>query len=143
LATGYFKARQAEKLSLLLATERSAGQCCVVLIHHPPQANATHRHKRLLGAKRFRNVIAKSGADLILHGHTHLATTAFINGPVKKVPVICVPAAYQWPGHRKPPSGLNMFSISKDGTNWKIALERHGLASTSPSSFELLETVML
>ena len=143
LATGYFKARQAGKLLNLLTEERHAGQCCVVLIHHPPQANATQRHKRLLGSKRFRNVIAKAGADLILHGHTHLATTAYIDGPNKKVPVICVPAAFQWPGHRKPPAGINIFAISRDKEEWQINLERHGISEQFPSQFKLLESIDL
>jgi 3',5'-cyclic AMP phosphodiesterase CpdA len=142
LATGYFKSKQAKKLLELLNEERRAGQCCVVLIHHPPQKNATHRHKRLLGSKRFRVVIAQAGADLILHGHTHLATTAFIEGPDKKVPVICVPAAFQWPGHHKPPAGINLFEINRKNDNWRITLERHGLSEQSPTQFQLLESTV-
>ena len=147
LATGYFKKGQAERLGKILETERADGQCCVILIHHPPQANATQRHKRLLGSRRFRNVIAKHGADLILHGHTHLATTAYINGPDKQVPVICVPAAYQWPGHRKPPAGINLFLISNTKGHWHITLERHGLEQDLPenniSEFRCLESSIL
>ena len=149
LATGYFKKGQAERLGKILETERAAGQCCIILIHHPPHANATQRHKRLLGSKRFRTVIAKYGADLILHGHTHLATTTHINNPDKKVPVVCVPAAYQWPGHSKPPAGINLFLISKTGSQWQITLERHGISADQNLSanniieFKCLETTVL
>ena len=147
LATGYFKKDQAERLERILETERADGQCRIILIHHPPHANATQRHKRLLGSKRFCNVIAKHGADLVLHGHTHLATTAYINGPDKQVPVICVPAAYQWPGHRKPPAGINLFLISNAKGHWHITLERHGLDHGLPenniSEFRCLESSIL
>ena len=128
LATGYFKKGQAGRLAKLLADEGEAGQCRIVLIHHAPFPGATDRHKRLLGLKNFLEAIGASGAELILHGHTHLATTANIDGRDGPVPVVGVPAAYQWTGHRKPPAGLNLFEIEKNNQQWRITLERHGLS---------------
>ncbi len=138
LATGYFKKHQAKKLEALLKTERAAGQCCVVLIHHPPHKDATARYKRLINSERFRKVIASAGAELILHGHTHLDTLAYLEGPDKKVPVVCVPAAYQWAGGRKPAAGVNLIRISKKLDEWSIDLERHGLEGISEITFHCL-----
>lgn len=137
LATGYFKEKQAATLKNILLQERENGQCCVILIHHPPGIKATSRPKRLIGANRFREAIKEAGADLILHGHTHLDTLSYIDGPDKSVPVVCVPAAYQWAGHHKPPSGLNILNILRSKENWQIELERHGLSENNPKQFEL------
>jgi len=136
LATGYFKKKQAEGLQKLLREERRQNQCCIVLIHHAPQKDATSRYKRLLGATRFRDVIAQEGADLVLHGHTHLDTLTYIDASSAQVPVVCVPAAYQWAGYRKPPAGLNLFKITRKQQDWSIALERHGLEPSAGQDFQ-------
>ena len=125
LATGYFRKDQAKRLAEVLRTEHAAGQVTVVLIHHAPFPRATARHKRLIGLSNFTRVIAEHGADLVLHGHTHLATEAWLEGPEKKVPVICVPAAYQWPGYRKPPAGINLFTIEGSHRKAQITLQRY------------------
>ncbi len=137
LATGYFKKDQGEKLARLLEEEGAAGQCRVVLIHHAAFQDATPRHKRLIGLKNLLRAIRLSGAELILHGHTHLATLESIEGRDGPVPVICVPAAYQWPGHRKPPAGLNLFEIENRAGQWQITMERHSLTHNGRQDFEL------
>lgn len=137
LATGYFKKDQGEKLAHLLKEEGAAGQCRIVLIHHAAFRDATPRHKRLIGLKNLMRAVRLSGAELILHGHTHLATLESIEGHNGPVPVICVPAAYQWAGHKKPPAGLNLFEIEKSDGNWQITMERHSLTHNGEQSFRL------
>ena len=131
LATGYFKTKQANQLRKILIEERAAKQCCIVLIHHTPIEGGTSRYKRLLGADGFRKVIEEHGADLVLHGHTHLDTLSHIKSRDGQVPVVGVPAAYQWPGHLKPPAGLNLFSITSSDGNWSITLQRHGYSEAA------------
>lgn len=128
LATGYFKQPQGERLRAMLASEREAGRFRVLLIHHAPFPGATARHKRLLGMRYFLDAVAAEGAELVLHGHTHLDTLTWINGRQTRVPVVCVPAAYQWPGHRKPPAAINLLTIGGKPENWSLTLERHALA---------------
>ena len=98
----------------------------VVMIHHPPCRNATHWHKRLIGASRFRKVIHDHGAELILHGHTHLATKKSLPGQDKPVPVICVPSASQGPGSHKPAARYNLFEISGKADAWHCSLIERG-----------------
>lgn len=138
LATGYFSKAQARSLSEMLEEEAAKDRCRVVLIHHPPAKNATLRHKRLIRSARFRDAIRSSGAELVLHGHTHLATLDYIEGPNQPVPVVCVPAAYQWAGANKPPAGLNVINIAKSNSGWALELERHGLDPEENSQFRLL-----
>ncbi len=126
LATGYFRSGQAKRLAELLAAERAAGQCRVVLIHHPPFEGATGLHKRLVGAGRFRNAIAAEGAELVLHGHTHVESIETIAGRSQPVPVIGVPSASQGFSGRHAPGRYNWFEISRVKAGWSIRLTQFG-----------------
>jgi len=126
-ATGRFSARQAEALAEILAEEGRQGRCRVVLIHHPPFRGATAFHKRLIGARRFRGVVARYGAELVLHGHTHLDTVRAIPGPNGTVPVVGVPAAGEAPGGHRPAARYNMFNIAQGPKGWSIAMQEYGV----------------
>ncbi|MEO0636910.1 MAG: metallophosphoesterase, partial [Pseudomonadota bacterium] len=143
-ATGLASNAQLARLEVLLEELGEAGLCRVVLIHHPPMAKATHRHKRLIGAGRFRRVLQKAGAELVLYGHTHLDTVAAMAGPSAPIPCICVPAAAQLPGHKRPPAAFNRLDIRRTGDAWTIDLMRIGLKAdatpVAPFSFSTLHT---
>lgn len=129
MATGYFRQHQASQLADILDQTRHDGLFRVVIIHHPPAPKATHWHKRLIGASLFRRVIQNHGAELILHGHTHLATRTTIKGPNHDVPVICVPSASQAPGGHKPSSAYNIFEISGEPENWRCNMTQRGFST--------------
>ena len=133
MATGAFTNYQARRLERLLTEAKSAGLFCVVMIHHPPFAGATRVHKRLVGAARFRAVVKKCGANLILHGHTHIISRQLIDGLDHQVPVIGVPAASQKPlisnnnaKQSKTPGRYNLFLISGTAGNWNCEMEEYG-----------------
>ncbi|PIO99358.1 metallophosphoesterase family protein [Pleomorphomonas carboxyditropha] len=129
MATGSFSEEQEERLSAALDTLGRAGLCRVVLIHHPPVKGATAWHKRLSGASRFRKAIARHGAELILHGHTHQPTRLSVAGPKGDVPVIGVSAATQRPDGSHPAAGFNLFDIEKIDPGFRI---RHRLMQVTP-----------
>lgn len=123
-ATGYFREEQADRLRKILQQTRDI--CRVVMIHHPPISGATKWHKRLIGTELFQQVISEEGAELILHGHTHLATRNTISGPAKTVPVICVPAAGNGLGDHRPAGRYNLFEIEKRADHWHIDWKAFG-----------------
>ncbi|MEN0087469.1 MAG: metallophosphoesterase [Pseudomonadota bacterium] len=134
-ATGTASSAQLERLEATLKALGEQDVCRVVLLHHPPFPKATHRHKRMIGAARFRKVIAKAGAELILHGHTHLDTIESIAGRHSDVPCLCVPAAAHLPGHKRPPAAFNRLDIERSASGWAIDLARIGLpADTAPQA---------
>lgn len=137
MATGYFLRAQARRLANILDRCKEEGLFRVVMIHHPPRRNATHWHKRLIGARRFRRIIKQHGAELILHGHTHLDTKETIPGPEGAIPVICVPSASQAPGGKRPASRYNLFEISREPNQWQCHLIERGYASASKPVAEL------
>ncbi len=133
-ATGVFDGTQADRTAEHLAAASADGKFRVVMIHHPPFRNATAMHKRLIGDTRFRAMIAESGAELILHGHTHLASLNWIEGPGHAVPVVGVPSASHAPPAlnskaRRPGARYNLFSISGEPGNWRCALDEYGFAN--------------
>jgi 3',5'-cyclic AMP phosphodiesterase CpdA len=133
-ATGVASDRQMEELERILKRLGAAGFCRVVLIHHPPHAKATHRHKRFIGSQRFRNAVARSGAELVLHGHTHLETIEHIVGLQGPVPVVCVPATGNMPGLKKPPGRYNLFEVTKKASHWDISMTARGINQTARKS---------
>jgi 3',5'-cyclic AMP phosphodiesterase CpdA len=122
LATGHVSVQQATLLGERLHALGREGLFRVVLIHHPPIRNSTDWHKRLIGGSRVRHAIRCFGAELVLHGHTHLATRMEVEGPNGPVPVIGVPSASQEPGGDKPGSGFNMFEIERTNAGWHLRM---------------------
>ena len=93
MASGRFSANQAARLARILKLLGDGGYFRVVLIHHPPDKESCAPAARALGRKRFREVIAEHGAELILHGHTHKSSMHAVPGPKGEVPVVGVAAA--------------------------------------------------
>ncbi|WP_062203825.1 metallophosphoesterase [Aureimonas sp. AU12] len=127
-ATGTFKRGQALATARLLSEAKAKGLFRVVMIHHPPIAGAAAWSKRLIGKQFFSKVIHDVGADLVLHGHTHLDTLYWLNGPDgTKVPVVGVPSASQNAGGDKPASRYNIFEIEGGPGAWSLTQRERGL----------------
>ena len=130
-AGGYFGRRQARATADLLKKAGEQGLFRVVLIHHPPIHGATPSHKRMMGIRRFAAAISVGGAELVLHGHTHLNTLYWLKGHTKNpVPVVGIASASQGPGGKKPRAAYNMFSITGEAGAWNLEWERHSLNET-------------
>ncbi|MEM9734463.1 MAG: metallophosphoesterase [Pseudomonadota bacterium] len=149
IAQGRFGRRQRNKTRALLDEAALRGDFRVVMIHHPPFPNATYWHKRLLGERRFRAMIADVGAELILHGHTHLDTQMTIAKPNGTVPVIGVPSASQslpaGPGElaHKPASRFNLFTIEGEPGHWSCVMEEYGYKSDNPGVNRMSRRVLM
>ncbi|UUP16389.1 metallophosphoesterase family protein [Nitratireductor thuwali] len=129
LASGHFSDGQARKLAALLDEARERGLFRVVMIHHPPVRGATHAAKRLYGISRFQKIVRRHGAELVLHGHTHLATVHRIDGPDGPVPVVGVAAAGQAHGSAKTPAHYNLFDIDGAAGSWRVRFTRRGISA--------------
>lgn len=141
LASGKFSADQAERLGTLLDNAGKDGLYRVVMIHHPPIQGAAPAHKRLLGISRFQKIIEKFGAELVIHGHTHLATRYNISGTDgKTVPVICVPSASQSYGGHKPAARYNIFDIEPQPQGgWTCQWAQFGIMDASNRILKISE----
>ncbi|MGV8938923.1 MAG: metallophosphoesterase family protein [Allorhizobium sp.] len=126
-AGGYFSDRQARETADLLKAAGEEGLFRVVMIHHPPIRGAASSHKRMIGIRRFAAAMSTGGAELVLHGHTHLNTINWLESPGQRLPVVGIASASQGPGATKPPAAYNLFSISGSPGQWHLGLERHAL----------------
>jgi 3',5'-cyclic AMP phosphodiesterase CpdA len=130
MASGFFGESQAERLGAALDEAGQRGLCRVIVIHHPPVRGAAASHKRLLGIGRFHEVMAGHGADLILHGHTHLPTTYRIRGRDGQIPVVGVAAAGQAAKGERPPGQFNLIDIEGSPGAWSMELTRRGISAS-------------
>ena len=81
VASGRLGERQCEALAVLLDKTKAEGLARVVLIHHPPHRGGARRLRGLQDAERAEAVIARHGAELVLHGHNHKLSVHFLPGP--------------------------------------------------------------
>lgn len=142
MASGFFGEKQARRLGHMLDETKARGLCRVVMIHHPPVRGAAAAHKRLLGIGRFQRVIREHGAELVLHGHTHLPTTYRIAGLDGDVPVIGVAAAGQAPRGERPAGQYNLVEIDGEPGSWRISLTRRGLSDTNAEVHTIASEVL-
>lgn len=135
VARGELRPGQAKRLGNILDEAGKDGLFRIILIHHPPVRGAAAMHKRLFGIGLFQSVVAKHGAELVLHGHTHLQTLHHIAGVAAQIPVVGVPATSQAPGGPRPAAGYNLFEVSGKAGAWQCTLERRSVTEQSGMSF--------
>ena len=133
-ALGRFEQDQADRLSRILRLLGEAGYFRVIMIHHPPNLEARHPRLGLYGAKRFREAVARHGAELVLHGHTHKSSIFAIPGLTGDVPVVGVAAAgaAQSEDGGEDPARYNLFRIERLGTAWSCTMREFGFQRLSP-----------
>jgi len=124
IAAGRLGAAQIEALARILSELRSPDLFRVVLIHHPPFPGGAYKRKSLLDAAAFQDAIRAAGAELVLHGHTHIAGL----GHIGTTPVIGVPSASAVQKGHKDAAAYNLYRVTEDGDHWKVTVEIRGLA---------------
>jgi len=87
-AGGRVGAEQLERLGELLARLGGLGLFRMVLIHHPPEAGVVSRRRELRDGASVREVLARAGAELVLHGHMHRTRLGSVPGPSGPIPVV-------------------------------------------------------
>ncbi len=127
VASGYFGIPQARRTVELLQEAKQAGLFRVIMIHHPPVRRAAIWHKRMIGIGRFGRVLREAGAELVIHGHTHLNTIHWLQSPAGLVPVVGIASASQGPGGKKPTAAYNFFTIDGKADDWSCRLQRFQL----------------
>ena len=98
-AGGRVGAEQLARLDELLGRLGRAGLFRLVLIHHPPEAGVVSRRRELRDGAAVRDVLARAGAELVLHGHMHRTRLGSLPGPSGPIPVVGARSASDV-GHR-------------------------------------------
>jgi 3',5'-cyclic AMP phosphodiesterase CpdA len=125
MATGRLGFSQLEALERILKDLAAAQAFRVLLIHHPLRSDS--RVKRLTDSKPLLALLERHGVDLILHGHDHVHSTIWVNGPSGAIPAIGVPSASAVAHGRYPGAAYNLFSIASDGAGWRCEQTVRGI----------------
>lgn len=136
-ATGRLGARQRAQLQALLEENRDATR--IIMLHHPVVKGQVPAYKRLKDAGELAMMLKSTGAELILHGHSHLDTTAEIAGPDGPIPVLGVPSASQSIGSHHPPAGWTEISIGSSAGSCQIKIRRRNWNGTGFEDGEVRE----
>ncbi len=128
MATGRLGGDQIRALARVLNATGREGLCRVVLMHHPP-TSITRGRKALIDRAALCEVIAATGAELVLHGHTHRADLSWIDTAAGRVPVIGAPACGMQPGMGRDAGAWRRLEISRQGAGWQLVLRERQAGS--------------
>ena len=127
MASGTLGPEQREKFSQIMAFLATQPLARVVMIHHPPHRRGAQAGRGLTDAKRVEDIIGKHGAELVLHGHNHVFSVDFIDGPNKRVPIVGAPSASAIGGTITHRAGWNLFEFDMTEQGVKISGTARGL----------------
>jgi 3',5'-cyclic AMP phosphodiesterase CpdA len=116
MATGTLGPAQIEAVERILVSLSTEQVFRVLLVHHPLRSDS--RPKRLTDSAALIALLRKHGVELILHGHDHIHSTMWFDGPDRKIPSIGVPAASALARGRHPAAAYNLYTIERDGNAW-------------------------
>jgi len=103
------------------------GLCRVVMLHLPPLRSGAAVGRSLTDAAAFEKVIARVGAEVVLHGHNHRTSLTHIKGKHGPVPVVGVPSCSAVKGTWTHRAGYHLISIEPDGPRSRITGLTRGL----------------
>jgi 3',5'-cyclic AMP phosphodiesterase CpdA len=91
MATGALGREQLAALEEVLERLATEDVFRVLLVHHPLKSGA--RHKRMTDSAGLLTLLKRHGVELILHGHDHIHSTMWFEGPNGNIPALGVPSA--------------------------------------------------
>ena len=140
MATGRLGRSQLEALGPILAGLSAEQAFRVLLIHHPLRSDS--HIKRLTDSGELLALLKRHSVELILHGHDHIHSTIWIEGPRGAIPVVGVPSASALAHGRYPAAAYNLFSIEREGAAWRCEQIIRGFDDTRRVR-QLLQTRLL
>ncbi len=128
IASGKLGSQQRAALGRILDETKARGLARIVMLHHPPHKTGASIGRGLMDAGAFETLIARHGAELIIHGHNHKLSVKHLRGPDRKqIPVVGVASASAAGGSRTHRAGYNLFSVARDGEGFAITAHARGL----------------
>ena len=123
LATGVLGAPQLARLGDLLDETGRQDLFRLVFLHHAPAPGADRWRKRLVDAPALAAVIARHGAELLLHGHNHRTREHWLDAGGYRIPVHGAASASALGAHGEA-GGYCLYRIRRERGNWRVELER-------------------
>jgi 3',5'-cyclic AMP phosphodiesterase CpdA len=117
-AWGVVGEAQLARLEAALTAPEVGGKTRVVLIHHPPVLHKDGEKRNLRDRDALASVLARAGAELVLHGHDHEDQRAELRGPGgRPIPVIGAGSA-SYTGGPERRSRYSVYEIGGSSITW-------------------------
>jgi 3',5'-cyclic AMP phosphodiesterase CpdA len=143
LATGRLGSGQLARLAETLDRCAREGLFRVVMIHHPPISTPARRLKRLVDGPDFCAVLARHGAELVIHGHDHARSLIELKGPRGTIPVVGVPSASEGPPGEHDRAGYNLYAVEGEAGAWRCKAISRGLSAGGDAVAEVGRTELV
>jgi 3',5'-cyclic AMP phosphodiesterase CpdA len=127
MATGRLGQIQLEALERILEQLSTEQVFRVLLVHHP--LHSTSRVKQLTDSRKVHALLRKHGVELVLHGHDHIHSTIWLDGPQGRIPAVGVPSASAIAHRHYPAAAFNLFSIERENGVWRCEQIVRGINS--------------
>jgi 3',5'-cyclic AMP phosphodiesterase CpdA len=127
MATGRLGQIQLEALERILEQLSTEQVFRVLLVHHP--LHSTSRVKQLTDSRKVHALLRKHGVELVLHGHDHVHSTIWLDGPQGRIPAVGVPSASAIAHRHYPAAAFNLFSIERENGVWRCEQIVRGINS--------------
>lgn len=132
LASGRLGLEQREALAALLDETGKRGLMRVVMIHHPPTRGGAGFGRGLTDARQFEAVLARHGAELVLHGHNHRLQVRHVDrSEAAKIPCVGVASCSAVPGTPLHRAAYHLYRITRAGNGWSVEARARGMAAES------------
>lgn len=132
-AAGSLGTRQLQRLAEILEGTARQRLFRVLLIHHPPIPGSVSFHKRLMDAEAFAAIARQQGAELVLHGHSHLCSRAEMDGPRGRIPVLGISSASAASAQPQRRAAFRSVRIARTAGGWTTSFQDFVFAEGSPS----------
>ena len=143
MATGRLGGGQLARLAETLDRCAREGLFRVVMIHHPPISTPARRLKRLVDGPDFCAVLARHGAELVIHGHDHARSLIELKGPRGTIPVVGVPSASEAPPGEHDRAGYNLYVVEGEAGAWRCEAISRGLSAGGDAVVEVGRTELV
>ena len=143
MATGRLGGGQLARLAEMLDRCAREGLFRVVMIHHPPISTPARRLKRLVDGPDFCAVLARHGAELVIHGHDHARSLIELKGPRGTIPVVGVPSASEAPPGEHDRAGYNLYVVEGEAGAWRCEAISRGLSAGGDAVVEVGRTELV
>lgn len=141
-AGGEIGETQRQRLEATLDALGRAGFFRVVMIHHPVAAHGEPARRALWDGEAFRALLARAGAELVLHGHKHRRRLARLDGPNGPIPAIGVPSASEVGSRPDKPAQYHLYTVREADGGYAIEAEIRGWDATLGAFRRVEETLI-
>lgn len=118
LAGGRLGDPQLRALEDLLDGLKTEGCCRVVTLHHPPADGVVPARKALWDRAGLRAVLARAGAELVLHGHSRDSRFDLLPGPQGLIPSLGMPSVSALPNPKDEGARWQLLEFSGRPGDW-------------------------